>query len=68
MIDQLRPFDGQALSYTLREINPGGEYQSQYVNADAAACAFIDACADAHSVELRGPDGDIVAAFARGRS
>lgn len=67
MTDHLRPFDGQSLTYTLRELHPAGaEYQSQFHDPDAAALAFVRACAQAQSAELRDHDGEIVAAYAGG--
>jgi hypothetical protein len=64
---QLRPFDNHALTYTLREIHgPSSEYQSQHRDAEAAASAFLHACAEARSVELRDPEGRLIAAFTSG--
>lgn len=67
MTDQIRPFDGQALTYTMRETcAPDAEYQSQFYDADDAAAGFLRACTEVHSVELRDPAGTVIAAFARG--
>lgn len=65
---QLRPFDGHAVTYTLREIHsPACEYVSQHPDADSAAGAYLRACDEAQTVELRDPAGSVIAAYARGR-
>ncbi len=56
---KLRPFDGTAVTFTMREIHaPAREFKSQYHDAEEAAGAFLDACATASSVELRDPEED----------
>lgn len=67
MTHQIRPFDQQAASYTLRELHiPYTEFKSIYPNAEAAALGFLRACNEAQSAELRDPSGTVIAAFARG--
>jgi hypothetical protein len=66
----LRPFDGHAVVFTMREIHApaNGEFLSQYRDAETAAHAFLDACGTASSVELRDPEGKIIAAYAGRRA
>lgn len=62
----LRPFDGHAVTFTLREIHApsSAEFKSLYHDAEEASGAFLDACAQASSVDLRDPEGKIIAAYA----
>ena len=63
-----RPFeDGHAVTYTIREFyGANREFQSQHHNLAAAADAFMLACLNASCVELRDPDGRVIAGYMRG--
>lgn len=60
--------DGHAITYTIREIYSGNrEFQSQHHDLAAATDAYMLACLNASSVQLRDTDGRVIAGFVRGR-
>jgi hypothetical protein len=63
-----RPFeDGHAITYTIRETyGKNREFQSQHHDLAAATDAFMLACLQASSVELRDTDGRVIAGYMRG--
>lgn len=64
-----KPFaDGHALTFTVREVYDGaGEFLSQHHDRKAAAYAFALAQKHASYVELRDPDGGVIADYVRGQ-
>ena len=62
------PFaDGRALTFTLREVYPAGEFLTQYHDRACAFHAFALARKHARYAELRDTDGRVIADFARSR-